>query len=123
MIDELHQGSWKGWISFEKSTDKPAVWDGQYELQNAVLDVPGLASPVRIASATVQMNGADFQVTRLHGRAGTVNFDGEYRYQAAAAHPYHLRVTILRVADRRSPAPDAALAAPLRRFSCAGVPP
>ncbi|HTW64223.1 MAG TPA: AsmA family protein [Bryobacteraceae bacterium] len=101
VIDQLRQGSWKGWISYDKSADKPAVWGGQYEVQNAVVDVPGLAFPIRIASAAVEANGADIQVTHMHGRAGTVKFDGDYRYQAAAPHPHRLRVTIpeLQVAE------------------------
>ena len=94
LIEQLGQGSWKGWISYEKTAENPAVWSGQYELQNAVVEIPGIASPVRIASASVQMNGDGIQLTRMHGRAGTVKFDGEYRYQATALHPHRLRLTI-----------------------------
>ena len=79
MIEQLRQGSWKGWISYEKTAENPRVWSGQYELQNAVVEIPGLASPVHIASALVQMSGDETQITRMHGRAGTVKFDGEYR--------------------------------------------
>ncbi len=101
LLERLKQGAWKGWIAYEKTAENPAVWSGQYDLQNAVLDIPGLAAPVRIASASVQMNGDGIQVTRLHGRAGTLKFDGEYRYQTAAAHPDRLRLTIpeLQLAD------------------------
>jgi len=94
LIEQLGQGAWKGWISYEKTAENPAVWSGQYELQNAVVEIPGIASPVRIASASVQMNGDGIQLTRMHGRAGTVKFDGEYRYQATALHPHRLRLTI-----------------------------
>ncbi len=94
IIEQLHQGSWKGWISYEKTAEDPAVWSGQYELQNAVLEIPGLASPVHLAAASVQMDGGEIQITRIHGRAGTVKFDGDYRYQAAAVHPDRLRLTI-----------------------------
>ena len=94
LIEQLRQGAWKGWISFEKTAENPAVWSGQYELQNAVVEIPGIASPVRLASASVQMNGDGIQLTRMHGRAGTVKFDGEYRYQATALHPHRLRLTI-----------------------------
>ncbi len=48
LLTELHQGSWKGWISYEKIGEDPGVWSGQYDLQNAVIEIPGLASPVRI---------------------------------------------------------------------------
>jgi hypothetical protein len=92
--DSLRPGSWKGWISYQKTAEEPPVWAGQYELQNAVIDIPGLASQVRLNSAAVQMDGDDIQITRMHGRAGTVKFDGEYRYQPTALHPHRLRLTV-----------------------------
>lgn len=94
VIEDLRQGSWKGWIAYQRTAETPAVWSGQYELQNAVVEVPGLASPIRIASASVQMTDGDIQITRMRGRAGMVKFDGDYRYQAAAAHPERLRIAI-----------------------------
>jgi AsmA protein len=94
LLERLKQGAWKGWISYEKTAENSPAWSGQYELQNTVVEIPGLASPVRIASASVEMNGDEIQITRMHGRAGTVKFDGEYRYQATAVHPHRLRVTI-----------------------------
>ncbi len=94
LLEQLRQGSWKGWISYEKTAEGPGAWSGQYDLQNAVIEIPGLASPVRIGSASVQMNADGIQIARMHGRAGTVKFDGDYRYQAAAVHPHRLRVTI-----------------------------
>ncbi len=101
LLDQLHQGSWKGWISYEKTAENPDAWSGQYDLQNAVIEIPGLASPVRLASATVQMNDGGFQITRMRGRAGTVKFEGDYRYDASALRPHRLRLTIpeLQVAD------------------------
>jgi hypothetical protein len=94
LLEQLQQGAWKGWISYEKTAENPPAWSGQYTLQNAVLDIPGLAAPVRIASASVEMNGDGTQITRMRGRAGTVKFEGDYRYQSAAAHPHRLRLTI-----------------------------
>ncbi len=94
LLEQLHQGSWKGWISYEKIAENLGIWSGQYDLQNAVLEIPGLASPVRLASATVQMNDSGYQLTRMRGRAGTVKFEGDYRYDASATRPHRLRLTI-----------------------------
>jgi hypothetical protein len=101
LLDQLHQGSWKGWIAYEKTAQSPGVWSGQYDLQNAVIEIPGLASPVRLASATVQMTEGGIQLTRMRGRAGTMKFEGDYRYDASAARPHRLRLTIpeLELAD------------------------
>ena len=94
LLDQLRQGSWKGWISYEKTAQNPGTWSGQYDLQNAVMEIPGLASPVHLAAASVQMNDEGIQLTRIRGRAGTVKFEGDYRYSASAAHPHRLRLTI-----------------------------
>jgi AsmA protein len=94
LLGQLRQGSWKGWILYEKTAENPGLWSGQYDLQNAVLEVPGLASPVRLASATVQMNDAGFQLTRMRGRAGMVKFEGDCKYDTSVPHPLRLRLTI-----------------------------
>ncbi|HTB18731.1 MAG TPA: AsmA family protein [Bryobacteraceae bacterium] len=101
VLDQLKQGSWKGWIAYENAAENPGVWSGQYELQNAVLEIPGLAAPVRLASATVQMSDGGFQLTRIRGRAGTVKFEGDCRYDASAPRPLRLRLTVpeLQLAD------------------------
>jgi hypothetical protein len=99
LLGWLHQGSWKGWIAYEKVAESPGVWSGQYDLQNTVVEIPGLALPVRVASATVQMNDGGFQLTRMRGRAGAVKFEGDYHYDArmhegTAQHSQRLRLTI-----------------------------
>lgn len=101
VLQNLRQGSWKGWMSYEKNGDNPAIWSGQYDLQNVVIEIPGLASAVRIATGTVQMSAGGIQLTHLRGRAGPVKFQGDYRYDASAAHPHRLRLNIaeLQLAD------------------------
>ena len=94
VIEHLRQGSWKGWISYQKIANTRGVWSGQYDLQNAVVEIPGLALPVRLASASAQITADGFQVTRMRGRAGTVTFEGDYRYDESAAHPHRLRIVI-----------------------------
>ncbi|HEX5227990.1 MAG TPA: AsmA family protein [Bryobacteraceae bacterium] len=104
LLDQLHEGSWKGWIAYEKTAADPAAWSGQYDLQNAVVEIPGLASPVHLAAASVQMNDDGIQVTRMRGHAGGAKFEGDYRYSASAAHPHRLRLTIpeLQLSDLES---------------------
>jgi hypothetical protein len=106
LLDRLNQGSWKGWISYEKLAENPGVWAGQYDLQNAVFEVPGVASPVRLVSATAQMNGDGLQLTRMRGRAGAVKFEGDYHFdnRVTALHRQRLRLSIpdLQLADTES---------------------
>jgi hypothetical protein len=93
LLEALRQGSWKGWIAFERKDEGAGAWSGEYELQNAVLDVPGLASPVRFQSASVRMGDGQIQISRIHARIGAMRLEGEYRYDPDARRPHHLRVS------------------------------
>ncbi len=92
LLDLLRQGAWKGWIAFERSDDGAGAWSGEYDLQNAVLDVPGLASPVRFQSASVRMGEGRIQISRIHARIGAMRLEGEYHYDPDARRPHHLRI-------------------------------
>ncbi len=94
LLEQLRQGTWRGWIAFERNEDSPAVWSGEYELQNAVIDIPGLASPIRLVSASVEMREGLIQINRISAHAGTLNLEGDYRYDPAAGRPHRIRVNI-----------------------------
>ncbi len=94
LLERLRQGTWKGWIAFERSDDLPGVWSGEYDLQNAVLDIPGLTAPVRFTGASVQMKDAGIQIDRIRAHVGDVKLEGEYRYDLAAGRPHRVRITV-----------------------------
>ena len=104
LLQQLRQGSWKGRIEFERTGDHPGVWSGDYELQNAVVEIPGLSAPVHLAAASVQTNGGQIQISRMRGHAGDVKFQGDYKYAAGDERPNRLRLTIpeLQLADIES---------------------
>ena len=47
------------------------------------------------------MSDSELQLTRIRGRAGTLKFEGDYRYDASAPRPHRLRLTVpeLQLAD------------------------
>ena len=94
LLEKLRQGTWKGWIAFDQKDDHPGVWSGEYDLQNAVMEIPGLAAPLRFASASVEMKGSGIQINRIRARAGAVSLEGDYRYDPDAGRPHRLRLTI-----------------------------
>ncbi len=94
LLEKLQQGTWKGWIGFLKVDDQPAEWSGEYELQNALMTIPGLGAPVHLASASVELKAGEMRMTRIRARAGTASFDGEYRYDAESARPHRLRLHV-----------------------------
>jgi AsmA-like protein len=94
LLEKLRQGTWKGWIAFARNEDHPGVWSGEYELQNAVMEIPGLAVPVRFNSASVEMNESRMQITRIRAQLGALRIEGEYRYDSKAARPHRLRLNV-----------------------------
>ena len=94
LLQLLRQGSWKGHIEYERTGDDPGEWSGAYDLQNAAIEIPGLAGPIRLASASVQMDSGEIQISRMRGRAGDVKFQGDYKYNAGGHRPHRLRLTI-----------------------------
>jgi hypothetical protein len=94
LLENLRQGTWRGSIAYERIDEHPGVWSGQYELQNTVLEIPGLATPIRIANASVEIKDGLIQMSRIHARASAVTLEGDYRYDPAAGRPHRLRLNI-----------------------------
>jgi hypothetical protein len=94
LLEKLRQGTWKGWIAFEWKEDHAGVWTGEYELQNAVMEVPGLAAPLRFSTASVEMKGGGILISRIRAHAGTVKLEGDYRFDPDAGRPHRVRITI-----------------------------
>ncbi len=104
LLENLRQGTWRGSIAYERRDDLPGVWSGQYELQNAVMEIPGLVTPIRFGSASVEIKEGLIQISRIHARAGAVTLEGDYRYDPAAGRPHRIRLNIpeLQVAELES---------------------
>jgi AsmA protein len=94
LLENLRQGTWRGSIAFERRDDHPGVWSGQYELQNAVMDIPGMATPIRFSNASVEIKDGLIQINRIRARVGAVTLEGDYRYDPAAGHPHRIRLNI-----------------------------
>jgi AsmA family len=94
LLEHLQQGTWKGWIACDRKDERPAVWSGAYDLQDAVLQIPGLASPLRFTSASVEMKQNQILMNRIRARAGAVRLEGDYRYDPDAPVPHRVRLRI-----------------------------
>ena len=92
LLEKLRQGTWKGWIAFDRTGDRAGVWSGEYDLQNAVMDITGLAGPLRFTTASVEMKNGGIHIDSIRAHVGTVKLEGEYRYDPAAGRPHRVRV-------------------------------
>ena len=94
LLERLRQGTWKGSIAFQRKGEEPGIWSGEYELQNAVMDVPGLAVPLRFTSALVAMKAGIIDISRIRAHAGAVKLEGDYRFDPEAGKPHRIHLTV-----------------------------
>lgn len=94
LLDQILQGTWRGSAHYHWSPGETSAWSGEYELQNARVDVEGLAEPLRIQSAAVSFEGKRVAVSHLRAKVGTIAFTGEYRWEPGAVRPHKFRIVI-----------------------------
>jgi hypothetical protein len=94
VLERMHKGTFNGWVAFERRDDQAAKWTGEYDVQNATLDVPGLAAPLRLSSASVTMREEQIQIAHLRGRAGNVRVEADYRFDLAGTRAHSLRLVV-----------------------------
>ena len=97
LLEKLRQGTWKGWIAFDRSGDHPGVWSGEYDLQNAAMEIPGVAAPLRFTSASVEMKNGGIHIDRIRAHVGAVKLEGDYRYDPDAGRPHRVRLRVAEV--------------------------
>jgi hypothetical protein len=89
VLEQTAQGSWRGWARY-----RGGEWSGEYDLQNARFAVEGLAEPLRVQSASVKLSGKRASVSRLHARAGSIAFTGDYQWEPDAVRPHRFNIVI-----------------------------
>ncbi|HEX5431863.1 MAG TPA: hypothetical protein VFW83_07855, partial [Bryobacteraceae bacterium] len=89
LLDRMSRGIWRGWARY-----RDGEWSGDYVLQDAKIDVDGLADPLRIQSASVKLNGERVAVTKLRAKAGKIAFSGDYHWEPRALRPDRFDLTI-----------------------------
>lgn len=95
VMEGLSKGRWTGWLHYESpGGDAEGKWSGKFDLNDASVAVPGLAEPVLVQSALVQIEDAATSITRMRGHAGTTEFFGNYRYLNDAPKPHRFDITI-----------------------------
>lgn len=99
VLTAIDQGTWKGSLRYQQTGNEPGVWDGDFELRDARMDLPGFADPVRITSANISVADRRFALTRIKGRAGTLKFSGEYRGEGTKADRIKLEIPEAEVSE------------------------
>ncbi len=92
VLGDCRQGVWDGEVRYEKQAATPGQWSGVFTVQNTQLDLPGIASPLRIMAAAIEVDEGKVQVKNLRGRLGPVGVQVDYRFDPAGG-PQIMRLT------------------------------
>jgi hypothetical protein len=95
-LEQMRSGEWSGRLQYHRDPHA-AGWKGDLQLEDARMDVAGLADPLHIAAAHAQIDGARLVLDHLEGQAGPVGFTGEYRYEPGTARPHRPRLRVAEV--------------------------
>lgn len=100
-LEQVRSGEWTGqlhyhydpnWNGPREGVQTTSQWTGGLELRDADLSVPGLADPLKLASAHAQIDGAHVVLDHIEAQAGKSAFTGSYTYEPGAARPHRLRL-------------------------------
>jgi hypothetical protein len=109
LLSQVTGGTWKGGLRY---TNEAAGWSGEITLQDADIPFEAFAEPLHIASADATIDGTGLALKRVNLSIGSMEAQGEYRYQPSAARPHKFRLT---VPGANGPAIEKLLRPTLRR--------
>jgi hypothetical protein len=78
-LDRFKGGTWSGNVSYVSSYNEPGEWTARVAVQNTATTVPGLAAPLRVQAANIEVDGKRIVVRRLHAHTGNIEVFGEFR--------------------------------------------
>jgi len=88
------QGRLAGSLAFTRQGDEPPQWTGQFRLTDTRHRIDGLAQPVELASASVQLRGQAVLLRGATGRAGPVRFSADVAVDPSARPPVRLSLDV-----------------------------
>ncbi|MGH9630655.1 MAG: AsmA family protein [Bryobacteraceae bacterium] len=94
MVEHFRRGRWSGWLRYQAADEKPEGWSGAFELNDAEAEIPGMAEPFLIRSASVLLRGERVSVSRLRAEVGEIEVRGDYRYIPKNDYPHRFQVSI-----------------------------
>ena len=94
LLDQFSDGQWRGTLRYlVPGGSEPAVWNGQIDVSQAVVDVPGLAGPLTV-SFPASIEGSRAVIRSFKGTIGKLALNGNYRYEPSAVRPHRVNLVI-----------------------------
>ena len=94
LLSDCRSGFWSGAATYRRMEDGAEAWSGDLRLTGAAFPVAGLATPVVVQTAKVALGGGRIVLREMTGRAGDLEFQGQYRQDTALARPVSVQVQV-----------------------------
>lgn len=94
VVNRFQGGKWSAELRYHQADDTPAVWTGSFDVRDTTTRAPGIAAPIRINTARIDVDGAKLRVRQMRALIGDVEVYGSYRYNPADTHPDQFDFTV-----------------------------
>lgn len=94
LVNRFQGGKWSAALRYHQDEDVPGLWSGSFEVRDTNTRVPGIADPVRIASARIEIDGEALRVRQMRAVTGDLEIYGNYAYDPADARPHRFDLTV-----------------------------
>jgi hypothetical protein len=93
VLAALHDGNWSGWLRFRQSGALDP-WSAAMQVRGARVSLPGLAQPLELQRAEIDLQGERIAMRMLEAKVGRTELHGEYRFNPKAARPHYVACRI-----------------------------
>ena len=95
LLEHFIDGGWRGTLRYVAPGDgiEPAAWNGQIDVLQAQVDVPGLTGPLTLTFPAM-IEGSRAVVRSFKGTVGTIALTGNYRYEPSAVRPHRVNLVV-----------------------------
>jgi hypothetical protein len=94
LVNRFQGGKWSAALRYRQQDVAPGVWTGSFDVRDTTTRVPGVAQPVRISTARIDINGDALNVRQMRAVTGDVEVYGSYSYDPVDVRPHHFDFTV-----------------------------
>ena len=94
VLERFTGGTWSGTLRYTGGSSKPADWDASVHVRDTQIEVPGLAEPVKIATADVRVLGERLDVQRMRVVVDNIEAYGDYSWIPGDPRPNRFSLVI-----------------------------
>ena len=94
LVNRFQGGRWSAALRYRQDDDAPGVWKGSFDVRDTTTRVPGVAPPVRISTARIEIDGDILNVRQMRALIGPLEVYGSYVYDPAGQRPHRFDLTV-----------------------------